>query len=61
MAYIGRSRTDKDGYTGVFEVDTNKVTWQGIRWKQLGDFGKRKFENFLVLTVPTERIKVRYL
>lgn len=44
----------------VVIVDTNKATFQGFPWATLGDFGKRKFENMLVLSRPTERIKVQY-
>lgn len=49
-----------DGFK-VVEVDTGKATFQGRPWVSLGDFGKRKFENMLVLTRPKERIKVIYV
>ncbi len=49
-----------DGFRHV-EVNTSKATFQGRPWKTLGDFGKKKFENMLVLTRPKERIKVAYI
>ncbi len=45
----------------VVEVDIDKAEYQGRPWKSLGDFGKRKFENMLVLKRPTERLKVTYV
>lgn len=35
--------------TKVLEIDTATVEYQGIPWQTLGDFGKRKYENFLFL------------
>jgi len=49
-----------EGYK-VITVDTGKATYQGITWKNLGDFGKRKWENYLFLSNPKERIKVIYV
>jgi len=46
--------------TKVIEVDTSKATYQGIAWRTLGDYGKRKFENMLVLE-QKERIKIIYV
>lgn len=45
----------------VVEVDVDKAKYQGRPWKSLGDFGKRKFENMLVLKRPTEKLKIRYV
>jgi hypothetical protein len=45
----------------VVEVDVNTAEYQGRPWKSLGDFGKRKFENLLVLKRPKERLKIRYV
>ena len=50
----------KDGYT-VLTIDTKKAKWQGIVWRTLGDFGKRKFENFLILTRAKEKLKLIYI
>mgnify|MGYP001578783321 FL=1 len=50
----------KDGYT-VLTIDTKKAKWQGIAWRTLGDFGKRKFENFLILTRAKEKLKLVYV
>ena len=41
-------------------VDVDKVEYQGRNWKTLGDFGKRKYENLLVLKAK-EPIKIRYV
>ncbi len=49
----------KDGYT-VLSIDTKQATYQGISWRKLGDTGKRKFENILILTRPQERLKIIY-
>lgn len=49
-----------DGFK-VVEVDTTKATFQGKAWMDLGDWGKRKFENMLFLSRPRERIKVTYV
>ena len=45
----------------IISIDTKKATYQGISWRTMGDFGKRKFENFLVLSRPKERIKIIYV
>jgi hypothetical protein len=45
----------------VVEVDVDKAEYLGRPWKSLGDFGKRKFENVLVLKRPKERLKIRYV
>ncbi len=43
-------------------VDTKKALFRGIVWAQLGDFGKRKFENMLFLTtIGKEYVQVCYL
>ena len=45
----------------VVSIDTSKVTYQGRPWRTLGDWGKRKWENLLVLSRPKERIKIIYV
>ena len=45
----------------VIEIDTKKAHYKGIPWQTLGNFGKRKFENLLVLAHPKESIKPLYL
>ena len=42
-------------------VDTNKAKYQGVEWRYLGNFGKRKFENLLRLSKINELVKVRYV
>ena len=42
-------------------VDMNKDKFRGIPWKMLGDFGKRKFENLLILKNAKEKIQIRYV
>jgi len=44
----------------VVEVDTSKATYQGVSWRTMGDYGKRKFENLLVLE-KKERIHIIYV
>lgn len=59
--YIRKYRTEKDGYTVVFEVVTDKIRYLGVKWREMSAFQKRKFENLLVLAMPEERIKIRYI
>lgn len=33
----------------VVEVDTSEAKYQGVSWRTMGDYGKRKFENLLAL------------
>jgi len=56
-AIIAERRVDN---SKVIEVDTSKATYQGIAWKTLGDYGKRKLENLLVIEQrePTQIIYV---
>lgn len=44
----------------IIEVDTEKTSYRGIPWKQLGNFGKRKLENLLVLKDTSQITKVIY-
>lgn len=44
----------------VFEVDTTKATYRGMSWKSLGRYGRRKFENLLVLQNSTDPIHIIY-
>ncbi len=45
----------------VIEVDVNLAKYQGIVWKELSEFQKRKYENYLVLSNNTkEPIKFIY-
>ena len=50
----------KDGYT-FLTIDTQKAKWQKIPYRTLGDWGKRKFENGLILFRPKERLKISYV
>lgn len=54
------SEKSVDGY-GILTIDTKKATHHGIKWSDLGDFGKRKFYNWLVMTRAPQRIKVVYV
>lgn len=45
----------------VLTIDTSKAKHQGIAWRTLGDFGKRKFENWIVLNRSKERLKFIYV
>lgn len=51
----------QSGELTIFEVDTSKATYQGMAWRTLGDFGKRKFENALVLQNAQTRSKIIYI
>jgi hypothetical protein len=48
-----------DGYSKGIEVNTKKAVFRDIPWKLLGKFGKRKFENVLVLR-ETDNVKILY-
>jgi len=48
------------GDSKIVEVDTKKAKYQGISWRTMGDFGKRKFENLLVLE-QKEKTKIIYV
>lgn len=54
------SERQKDGFT-VISIDTSKAKFQGMRWRTLGDWGKRKFENVLFLTRAKEKLKIIYI
>ncbi len=48
----------------VVQVDTAQAHYQGRRWREMGDFGKRKFDNFLFLTRVQENksyLKIHYV
>lgn len=44
----------------IIEVDTKKASYQGVLWQTMGDYGKRKFENLLVLE-KKERVHIIYV
>lgn len=50
-----------DDGSKVLAVDTKEAVYKGFHWKELGDFGKRKFENLLFIQHPKDRIKVLYI
>lgn len=52
----------RDGFVYLF-VDTKKATFRRMKWTQLGDWGKRKFENLLFLTRQNkhDKIRIKYL
>ena len=49
-----------NGFTCV-EIDTKRATVRGKSWKSLSEYGKRKFENLLVLSRPDDRVKIVYI
>ena len=55
-----KKETKKDGYT-ILSIDTAKAKWQGIAWRTLGDFGKRKFENAIILHNAKKKLKLVYV
>lgn len=55
-------REHKKGNTVYVFVDTNKALLRNMKWSQLGDFGKRKFENMLFLTrISKDYVSVKYI
>lgn len=55
-------REEKQGSALVLTVDTKQATFRRMKWEQLGDWGKRKFENMLFLTrMNGDYVKVRYI
>lgn len=59
--HIRRYRINHNGYTALFEIDTDRLCVRGHKWRDLSAFGKRKFENLLFLEHPTEKIAFKYL
>lgn len=57
---IIREKKRDDGFTYI-EIDTKKAKYQKHDYKNLGPVGKRKFENFLVITRPRERLRITYI
>lgn len=51
---------ERDGFK-CLTVNTNKAHYKGHSWKSLGSFGRRKFENLIILSNPRERIKINYV
>lgn len=49
----------QDGFTTVV-IDTTKATYQGMKWLEMNDFGRRKFENWLMLNRTNEKLKFVY-
>ena len=50
----------RQGYK-VMEVDTSKAEYKHIPWRELGSFGKRKFENILFLQNTMQNPKIIYV
>lgn len=48
-----------DDYT-VLTVDTAKTRFFNIKYHDLGDYGKRKLENLIVMKYPKQRLKFIY-
>lgn len=44
----------------IIEVDTSRASYQGVLWRTMGDYGKRKFENLLVLE-QKQRLHIIYV
>lgn len=54
---------EKDGKLYMF-MDTSKAVLRGMKWSELGDWGKRKLETLLILTKQhnsKEQIRVKYV
>ena len=57
---FGISSIRRIGDYTVATIDTNQATFQGYKWHDLGAFGKRKFENLVVISRASEQTKVIY-
>lgn len=44
----------------VLEVDTKNVSFRGYPWQSLNAFGKRKFENLIILENTKRITKIIY-
>lgn len=44
----------------VVSIDTNKAAIRGLRWRDLGEFGKKKFENLLIIKRSSEKLSIHY-
>ena len=44
----------------VIDVDVDRSRWFEIPVRQLGSYGLRRFENWIILEHPRQRLKVRY-
>lgn len=53
MNQLSVTEQEKDG-TRYLTVDTSKSTFRNFQWDDLGDWGKRKCDNFLVLKNSNE-------
>lgn len=43
-------------------IDTSKAMLRGMKWEELGDFGKRKLENLIFLErMHTGRDKIKFV
>lgn len=57
------SEKEKDGIRYLL-LDTTKTIFRNIKWKELGDWGKRKCENMVVLSNMNEarkQIEIAYV
>lgn len=49
------------GGVKVIEIDTKRARYFEMPWQRLSGYGRRKFENLMVLQNPTEPIHLIYL
>lgn len=45
----------------VYEIDTAKARYFNFAWRDLGSFGRRKFENLLFFRDSSQPMKVIYI
>ena len=57
--YAITRKKEMDGLTVLF-IDTKKAKWFRHPWKDLNEYGKRKFENLLVMKNSRQKLKVIY-
>lgn len=48
------------GERTIVSIDTNKAMLKGLKWKDLGTFGRKKFENLLIIKRSSEKLSVHY-
>lgn len=53
------SEFPRDTFLGII-VDTKKATWKRRPYKELSAYGRRKWENMLVLAYAKTKVRISY-
>lgn len=59
MKLVAQSEHQRDNYKEIV-VDMTKSSYRGTPLNQCGEFGRRKFENMVVIENSPRRVKVIY-